>query len=64
MLATYQNRSQLKGETKKSESRTHFSSKIKIEFQGTELSSNAGLLLYRDLDHMLNFTSSIVKDFA
>lgn len=50
-----EDRPQPKGETKKTELRTHFTSKIKIEFQGTELSNNGGLLLYRDLDHMFKF---------
>jgi len=47
------------GESKKDEYRVNFSSNIKVYFQDTQLSSNSGLLLYRDLDESFGMTEKI-----
>lgn len=59
MPMTRKNRKNPLGESKKDEYRVNFSSNIKIYFQGTQLSSNGGLLLYRDLDESLSMTKRI-----
>lgn len=51
----------LMGESKKSGKRGIFSfnSAIKLEFCGSKITSNAGLLLHRELDEVFNFTSDL-----
>ena len=36
---------------------------IKLEFHGAKLSSNGGLLAYRDLDHALGLFDSVSSSF-
>jgi len=59
MTPSFKNRPHRTGERQKSEFRVNFSSQIKVMFQGTQLSSNGGLLLYRDLDHALKLTNRL-----
>jgi len=51
--------SHLLGESSKSRFSLNFDKKVKLECQGAQLSSNGGLLLYRELDQSLNFSESI-----
>ena len=61
MPITWKNHNNPLGESNKDEYRVNFSSNIKVCFQGTQLSSNGGLLLYRDLDESLGMTEKIAK---
>ena len=47
------------GETRKDALRLDFYCKLKLEFHGTKVTSDAGLLAYRQLDETLNLTSTI-----
>ena len=40
-----------------------FDGRIKLEFHGAKVSSNGGLLAYRDLDHALGLFNSVPKVF-
>ncbi len=40
-----------------------FDGRIKLEFHGAKVSSNGGLLAYRDLDHALGLFNSVSKVF-
>jgi len=41
-----------------------FDEDIKLEFHGVNLSSNGGLLVYRDLDHALGLFDSVSTSFS
>ena len=40
-----------------------FDEEIKLEFHGAKVSSNSGLLAYRDLDHVLGLFNSVSAVF-
>jgi hypothetical protein len=41
------------GETKKRPLRLHFDGRLRLEFHGAKVTSDAGLLAYRELDEVL-----------
>ena len=45
------------GDAKKSSFRVQFNRRIKLEFHGAKVTSDAGLLLYRELDEAFGLTA-------
>ena len=45
------------GEARKYALRVHFDNQLKLEFHETRITSDAGLLVYRELDQVLGLTA-------
>tara|TARA_B100001013_G_C24317899_1_gene327474 strand:- start:35 stop:502 length:468 start_codon:yes stop_codon:yes gene_type:complete len=52
-----QKRRDLMGESKKEALRVQFDSSVKMEFHGAKLTSDGGLIVYRELDEVLGLTT-------
>ena len=51
------------GERHKDAFRVRFDRKVRLEFHGTKVTSDAGLLAYRELDETLGLTTMIATNF-
>ncbi|MDP6096265.1 MAG: IS1380 family transposase, partial [Gammaproteobacteria bacterium] len=52
------------GEACKDALRVNFDRELKVEFHGTKVTSDAGLLAYRELDEVLGLTTMIESELT
>ena len=52
------------GERCKDALRVNFDRKLKVEFHGTKVTSDTGLLAYRELDEVLSLTTMIESELT
>jgi len=50
------------GEARKNALRLNFDHRLKLEFHGTKVTSDAGLLAYREIDDVLGLTSAVDEE--
>ena len=49
------------GDAKKDDLRVGFDSRLKLKFCGSKVTSDAGLLVYRELDKVLSLTEMVAE---
>jgi len=52
------------GESKKDAFRVNFDSKLKLEFHGVKVTSDTGLLAYREMDNAFGLTEMTVNELT
>ena len=52
------------GESKKDVLKVNFDRKLKLEFHGVKVTSDAGLLAYREIDHVFGLTNMVACELT
>jgi len=52
----------LMGESRKDALRVNFDNKLKLEFHGVKVTSDAGLLVYREIDDVFGLTNMVARE--